>query len=221
MSEIPLCLPKGQMLDPVAGVFTDIAFPIEGYSADNRTYRPAVEPLKQVRAKIFAEKDVVIQVAVGNYAVGFCGLDWFEEYRAKFPRSDVQILRKLERGFKKIYACCHKSVDMNSIKDFCAYYDTIHIISEYPNLAEDFAIKKRIKRFKIFPAWGSVEAYPPEHAEMVILAVNDEKDIKLLDLKPVELILDSELCIIVNQKEYEQRDLSSVLNYFSKIDSEQ
>ena len=217
MSEIPLCLPKGQSLDPVAGIFTAIAFPIKGYHADNRTYRPVVSSLEQVRAKIFAEKDVVIQVAVGNYAIGFCGLDWIEEYRAKFPDSGVQILRRLGKNLKKLYACCHKSVDVNSLEDFCKSHEVVRIISEYPNLAEDFAIQKGMKRFKVFPAWGSVEVYPPEHAEVVILAVTDEKIIDSYDLRPVEFILDSELCLIVNQKEYEQRDLSSVLNYFSKI----
>lgn len=217
MSEIPLCLPKGESLAPVADIFGAIAFPIEGYRADNRTYRPVVPQFEQVRAKIFAEKDVVIQVAVGNYAIGFCGLDWIEEYVTKFPHSGVQILRRLGRNLKKLYACCHKSIDVSSLDGFCKSHKIVRIISEYPNLAENFAIQKGMKRFKVFPAWGSVEAYPPEHAEVVILAVTDENIIDSYDLKPLELILDSELCIILNQKEYEQRDLSLVLNYFSHI----
>jgi ATP phosphoribosyltransferase len=220
VSEIPLCLPKGDVLDHVANIFTALNFPIEGYSADNRTYRPSVPSIDCVRAKIFAEKDVVIQVAVGNYAVGFCGLDWFEEYRAKFSDSDVRIMHYLARGFKNIYACCHNNVNESSVSAFYQSRDLVRIVSEYPNLAEDYAIKKRFKRFKIFPAWGSVEVYPPEHAEIVILSVKDDTILDSYDLKPVELILESELCAIVNKKQYEEKDLSPVLDYFSRINCE-
>ena len=218
MNEIALCLPKGENLKRVASILKDRTFPIDGYTAGNRTYRPDINSIKNARAKIFAEKDVVIQVAVGNYSIGICGLDWIEEYRSKFPESEVQVLRRLGKGVKKIYACCHKSLKGMSIHDFNEKDESIGIVSEYPNIAEDFAIRRGLKRFKVFPAWGSVEVYPPEHAEIAILSVKNEMYLKSYELRPLELIMESELCIIINQKEYETKDLSPILNYFCKIE---
>jgi ATP phosphoribosyltransferase len=203
-------------MELISSILQEIGFPIKGYTPDNRNYRPDIQE-KGIRAKIFAEKDVVIQVAVGNYSIGFCGLDWIEEFRTKFPQSGVRILKKVGGISKKIYACCHARSEKNSIQDFTEFNGAVRMISEYPNLTEDFAIRQRIKRYTVFSAWGSVEAYPPEHAEIVVMAAADEEQISTLDLKPMETILESKLCIIVNQRDYETKDLSTLLYYLSNI----
>jgi len=215
MDEIALCLPKGENLDRVASFFNEAAFPIEGYTADNRTYRPVVKGLGQVRAKIFVEKDVAIQVAVGNYSVGFCGLEWIEEYRTKFPNSGLRILRRLGTGRKTIYVCCHKSLEGITIEEIKQKYPIIRMVSEFPNLCEHFAITNRFRRFKVFSAWGGVEPYVPEHAELVVLAVKEKESLAVHDLVPLESILETELCMVVNQKAYETTDLSPVLSYLT------
>jgi ATP phosphoribosyltransferase len=214
MNEIGLCLPKGDNLKVLASILEQAEFPMSGYTSDNRTYRPVVSVINRARAKIFAEKDVAIQVAVGNYAVGFCSLDWVEEYRTKFIQSNLQILKKLGVSYKKLYACCHKSLAGIAMDEFKQRFPTIRIVSEYPNLSEDFAIKKGFKRYKIFPAWGSVEVYPPEHAELVILSVTDPNSLSQHDLIPFEFIMESELCLIMNQRDYESKNLSQMLSYF-------
>ncbi len=216
--EIALCLPKGENLRRVASVLKQVNFPVEGYNASNRSYRPDIGSIKNARAKIFAEKDVAIQVAVGNYSIGICGLDWIEEYRAKYPASDVQILKRLGRSLRKVHACCHRSFKGRSVHDFARLPGSVRIVSEYPNLAEDFAIRNGLKRFRVFPAWGSTEVYPPEHAEIVILSVRDEESLRSHDLRSLGLIMESELCIIVNQRAYETRDLSPVLDYLCRIE---
>ncbi len=218
MKETSLCLPKGDNLKAVSAILEEISFPIEGYTSDNRTYRPVIETLKNTRAKIFAEKDVAIQVSVGNYDIGFCSLDWIEEQLAKSPKSDLKILKRVGRSYKKIFACCHKSFKGESIEEFLKLHDDCRIISEYPGISEHFAIDRGMKKYTIFPAWGSVEVYPPEHGEIVILAAEDDKSLEPLNLKPLDLILESELCIIINQRAYETRDISTVLNFFRKIE---
>lgn len=215
MNKISLCLPKGEHLDSVANFLKDAAFPIEGYAADNRTYRPVVTEINNVRAKIFAEKDVAIQVAVGNYSIGFCGLAWIEEYRRKFQNSELRILRRLGMDKKMLYACCHKSVEGIGLEKFKQRHSEIRMISEYPNLCEDFALKNRFRRFKIFQAWGSVEPYVPEHAELVVLAVKEPASLTIHDLTPLSPVLESELCIVINQRVYETEDLSPVLRYLT------
>ena len=71
---ICISLPKGDALKPLAAYLETRCFPIVGYNSENRTYRPEVKELP-VRAKIMAEKDVALQVAVGNYDIGFCGVN--------------------------------------------------------------------------------------------------------------------------------------------------
>ncbi len=220
MNEIALCLPKDENMKLVADIFQEINFPINGYSSNNRSYRPEVQ-IKGVRAKIFAEKDIVIQVAIGNYSIGFCGLDWMENFHIKFPFSGVKIIKELGGTSKRIYACSHRQSGRISIDNFKDTNNEVRIISEYSNLAENFAMINRLKRYKIFSAWGSAEAYLPDHGEIVLIPARDENDLQSRNLHPLELILDSRLCIIVNQKDYETKDLSSILNYLSKIVSSQ
>jgi len=96
--QISVCLPKGNVLKPLAKLFNDVSFPIRDYNSNNRSYRPAIDISLNdlsVRAKIMAEKDVVIQVAVGNYDIGFCGLDWIKEYTIKYKSSKIKILGRL------------------------------------------------------------------------------------------------------------------------------
>src|SRR3990172_3937407 len=165
MDEIALCLPKGENLDRVASFFNEAAFPIEGYTADNRTYRPVV--------------------------------------------------KGLGTGRKTIYVCCHKSLEGITIEEIKQKYPIIRMVSEFPNLCEHFAITNRFRRFKVFSAWGGVEPYVPEHAELVVLAVKEKESLAVHDLVPLESILETELCMVVNQKAYETTDLSPVLSYLT------
>jgi ATP phosphoribosyltransferase len=215
MGEIALCLPKDKNMKLVADILREIDFPINGYPPGNRSYRPEMR-MEGVRAKIFAEKDIVTQVAIGNYSIGFCGLDWIEEFRIKFPLSGVEIIRELGGTAKRIYACSHIQSNRMSIHNFIDL-DKVRIISEYPNLAENFAIENRLKRYQIFRAWGSVEGYLPDHGEIVLIPATDQDDVQSRDLHSLELILDAKLCIIVNRKDYETKDLSLILDYLSKI----
>ena len=39
-------------------------------------------------------------------------------------------------------------------------------MSEYPNIAESFALNLRLSRPSLYPVWGAAEAYPPENATL-------------------------------------------------------
>ncbi|KPA14309.1 ATP phosphoribosyltransferase [Candidatus Magnetomorum sp. HK-1] len=216
---ISLSLPKGDALPLLAEQLKKIDFPLEGYRSDNRTYRPKVNQLA-VRAKIMAEKDVALQVAAGNYDIGFCGQDWIQEHLSRFNASDLQNLFKINSSeCQSVFVCSGKQGGILSIDDLKALPDFVDIVSEYPNLAEHFAIQNRLKRFRIFPAWGSVEAYPPEHAHVVILKAKDEKDLEQKDLFILEKLFDADLCLVVNQSAYKEKDLSPVLKYLLKLEA--
>jgi ATP phosphoribosyltransferase len=213
---ISICLPKGENLEYVAGVLRGVGFPVEGYESDNRTYRPAVRDLP-VRAKIFAEKNVVTQVAFGNYQLGFCGLDWIEEYRARFKRSGLDVLLPLPGGRKKLVVAAHESAGAVTIDEVRQAFPSVRIVSEYPHLAERFAIRRRLRNYHSYPAWGKVENYPPEHAELAVLAVGHEDEVRRLGLVPIEVMLVSTVCVIVHRRAFAERDLSPVLEYVGRM----
>lgn len=218
-SPISLCLPKGDALAPIAQLLEKIEFPVRDYHSKNRTYRPDVEGLP-VRAKILAEKDVALQVAVGNYDLGYCGLDWIREHAVKYRATHLHVFRHLNLGRKGLYVCAGASSDIDSIEALRNRPGFVTLVSEYPNLAENFSIRNRLGRFKVFSAWGSVEGYPPEHADLVLLAVRDKADLAPLGLRPISRELASELCLVVNRKSLVNRDLSPVLGYFADMETD-
>jgi len=211
---ISVCLPKGNPMKPLAGYFEKTGFPVCEYHSQNRTYRPAVDNLP-VRAKIMAEKDVAIQVSIGNYDIGFSGLDWIKELTTKYRGSDIHIFKYLGLDQKGIYACTGVNGTFNSVQDLYNKNGFITIVSEYPNLAEHFAIRNRLRKFKIFSAWGSVEAYPPEHADVVILSAYNSESLLSMGLCKISCELESELTLIINRKSFIQKGLSTVLTFFS------
>jgi ATP phosphoribosyltransferase len=213
---ISVCLPKGDAMKPLAGYLAKTGFPVREYHSKNRTYRPPVENLP-VRAKIMAEKDVAIQVSVGNYDIGFCGTDWIFELITKYRGSDLHLYKKLGLDHKCIYACAGVGGDFETVEDLHGKKDFVTIVSEYPNLAENFAVKNRLRKFKIFSAWGSVEAYPPEHADVVILSSYDPEAFSAMGLLNLGCELESELCLVINRKSFVQKALTPVLHYFSDL----
>ena len=212
---ISVCLPKGDAMAPLAAYLDDAGFPVREYHSKNRTYRPPVDNLP-VRAKIMAEKDVAIQVSVGNYDIGFCGMDWIMELVSKYRGSEIQVFKKLGLDKKGVYACTGTGGEFSSAEDLHSKKDFVSIVSEYPNLAEHFAVKNRLRKFKIFSAWGSVEAYPPEHADVVILGSYDPDSFSSMGLVNIGCQLESELSVVVNRKSFVQKGLSPVLRFFSE-----
>jgi ATP phosphoribosyltransferase len=169
-----------------------------------------------VRAKIMAEKDVAIQVAVGNYDIGFCGLDWIREHLVRYRGTRIQILRQLPLHPKVLFACRAMTGPAWGIAELQRRNDFVTIVSEYPNLSERFAISLRLKKFKIFSAWGSVESYPPEHADIVLLTVSRETTLKTLGLAALQQVMTSGVCLAANRNSLVNKDLSPVLRYFSE-----
>ncbi len=215
---ISLCLPKGDALEPMARLLARLEFPVRGYHAGNRTYRPEVDGLP-VRVKIVAEKDAALQVAVGNYDLGVCGLDWVREHAVKYRAHHLHVFRLLGLARKGLYVCSGAAAGIGSVADLRRSGEPVTIVSEYPNLAENFAIRNRLGRFRVFSAWGSVEGYPPEHADLVLVAAAGESALAAAGLRPLSLELASELCLVVNRNSLVTRDLSPVLGFFEDTEA--
>ncbi|MFC2051423.1 ATP phosphoribosyltransferase [Chloroflexota bacterium] len=213
---IKIALPKGLLLSKTANLLERADWGLTGYNQKARLYYLDSQRFPNLLAKIFHEKDIPIQVAVGNYDLGICGLDWVEELLIKYPSSALVKLRNLGYGDGALYMVAGQAGAVPSLEAVLAKEGVIRLASEYPNLAESFALDLRLRRFSVFPLWGAAEAYPPESADLALISGGANEKVFNHDLVPVASILNFSACLIANKSSWESKDLSQIL---ASIDS--
>ncbi len=159
--------------------------------------------------KVFQEKDIPIQVAVGNYDLGICGLDWVDELLAKYPSSALVKVADLGYGDGTLYVAAESG--STGGQGLAAREDVIRIASEYPNLAEAFALHQRLKRFAVYPLWGAAEAYPPESADLVLLPARSEGELVSRGLVPLGKAASFSAVAIASKNSLRSKDMAEML----------
>ena len=212
---IKLALPKGRFLSPTANLLAEMGLGFEDYGEKTRQYRLRSARFPNLSAKILQERDISIQVAVGNYDLGICGLDWIEEFLVKYPAGALVKLLSLNYGEGGVHVVAGAQAEMTSLDELSARRNDCRIVSEYPNLAEAFALNLRMRRFRIFPVWGAAEAYPPENADLAVLWGKSGAHIATQGLIPLKKLLPVTAFLIANRESLENKDLSQILMCFS------
>jgi len=216
--QVKLALPKGQLQESTAALLEEAGFAIGDYHEGSRSYRPQCDDFPDILTKVFHEKDIAIQVAIGNYDLGICRLDWVEELLVKYHSDAVVKVGNLGYGKRSLYAVAASSSEAKSLEALESRSQSVRIVSEYPNLAESFALKRRLRRFQIFPAWGAAGVYPPENAELAIVAETSSNRLREQGLVPVATILESSACLVANRNSLQGKDLSRFLVALSCTD---
>jgi ATP phosphoribosyltransferase len=209
--QLKLALPKGQLLQETSSLLHRSGLEVSGYDEQSRSYRPECRSLPNTFMKVFNEKDIPIQVAVGNYDLGICGQDWVEELLAKYPSSALVKIQDLGYGRKDLCMAASKTAGIKSIDKLNGRAENIRIATEYPNLAEAFALARRFKRFAIFPLWGGAEAYPPESADLALISETPDNPVNH-DLVPVATVLQSRVYLVAHRQSWESKDMSPLLD---------
>jgi len=210
---IKIALPKGRLLGNTANLLRRASWGLNGYTEKARLYRLKSRRFPHLSAKIFHEKDIPIQVAVGNYDLGICGLDWVEELLVKYPSSPLIKVKNLGYGEGALYMVASQSEAAATVEEMQAKPDVIRIASEYPNLAESFAAIFRLRRFSVFPLWGAAEVYPPENADLALIPGKVAAEVFNFnnDLVPVSKVLSFNAFLIANRNSWETKDFGEVL----------
>ncbi len=208
---IKIALPKGHLLGETATLLRRASWGLNGYTEKARLYRLKSQRFPNLSAKIFHERDIPIQVAVGNYDLGICGLDWVEELLVKYPSSPLVKVKNLGYGEGALYMVASRSEAAATVEAMQAKTDVIRIASEYPNLAESFAANLRLRRFSVFPLWGAAEIYPPENADLALIPGELEAEVFNNDLVPVCNALNFSAFLIANKNSWEAKDMGEVL----------
>ncbi len=217
---VRLALPKGRLQGEISRFLTDGGLVIENYEEGSRSYRPKAPDFPLLFTKVFQEKDIPVQVAIGNYDLGICGMDWVDEHLVKFPNSLLVKLRELGVGSRELWVVASSLSDLTSLKalEEASASRTISIVSEYANLAEAFVFDNRLRRFRVFPVWGAAEAYLPEKADIALVANGHKKDLARRKLRPVARVMAAQAVLIANRDSFSSEDLSPFLSIVNRAE---
>ena len=204
-------MPKGRLLGETAALLQRAGWELSGYGEEARFYHLQSRRFPNLLIKVFHEKDIPIQAAVGNYDLGICGLDWVEELLVKYPSSALVKVRSLEYGECALYMVASRSETASTLERLLSKPGIIRIASEYPNLAESFALHSRLKRFSVFPLWGGAEVYPPESADLALVSGREDDGSFDYGLVPVAKVCSVSATLIVNKNSWERKDLSDII----------
>jgi ATP phosphoribosyltransferase len=208
--EIKIALPKGRLLRKTASLLHKANWGLDEYHSQVNFYHPKSQRFPSLRIRVFHEKDIPIQIALGNYDLGICCRDWIEELLVKYPNSDLVKVKDLLYGEGALYMSAGPSRAV-SLMELMKTRSVIRIASEYPNLAESFALRNRLSHFSIFPVWGAAEVYPPENADMALISAKAEVELVSYGVVPVSKVLDFSATLIANRKSWESKNLDKVV----------
>jgi ATP phosphoribosyltransferase len=214
-SYLKLALPKGRLLSSTANLVNEASLGFERYGDRTRRYRLSSEKFPHLSAKVFQEKDIPIQVAIGNYDLGICGLDWIQELLIRYPGSALAKISGLDYGEGSIYLAAACQAGIANLNELAVKQNRWRIASEYPNLSQDFALSLRLKAFTVFPVWGAAEVYPPEDADLAVLWARDENGVKGRGLVALHRLIQANAFLIANRDSLKNKDLSQVLDCLS------
>ncbi len=185
------------------------------YHERARLYRIKSGSFSNLSASVFHERDIPIQVAIGNYDLGICGSDWIEELLVKYPSSALLKVRNLEYAGGALYATASRADGISTVEEVQARTEIIRIVSEYPNLAESLALNLRLRRFSIFPLWGAAEVYPPENADLALVCGTAE-ELPDYGLVPLKEVLKISAFLIANRSSWETKNMSEITAFLEK-----
>jgi len=209
---LKIALPKGRLLAETAALLDRAGWGLRGYHEKARLYRLRSETFPDLSAKIFHERDIPIQVAVGNYDIGICGLDWVEELLTKYPGSSLVKIRNLGYGEGALHVIGSSSWEVLSSEEAVqSWGGVVRIASEYPNQAESWALGQRLRQFNTFPLWGGAEVYPPESADLALLSGVSGQSLFAYGLVSLDEVLSYSAFLIANSDSWETKDLSRLL----------
>ena len=208
---IKIALPKGRLLGETATLLQKASWGLSGYTEKAHLYRLQSQRFPELSAKIFHEKDIPIQVAIGNYDLGICGLDWVEELLVKYPSSPLVKVKNLGYGEGTLHMVASLS-EVATLEEMQAKPGVIRIASEYPNLAESFAANLRLRRFSVFPLWGAAEVYPPENAELALISkTTGTHDFNNNLVSVGDEVFKFRAFLIANRSSWETKDMGEIL----------
>jgi ATP phosphoribosyltransferase len=207
---IKFALPGGDVREEAATLLSSLGLHSGDYLNGSRAYRFPLAG-EEAELRVFREKDIPIQIALGNYDLGICNRTWLQELLTRYPHDQVVALRPLGFGSMQVVAATSPET-LARIGPVESWPDVegLRIVSDYPNLAEAFALAARLPRYHIVPLWGAAAAYPPEDADLAIFADTGGQG-ERSGLERVAVLASGSCWLLANRNSLAKKDLSRIL----------
>ena len=164
---IRVALPRGDLRAPLAERLRAAGFAVEGYESGSRAYRFPVEGRPGVLVRVFAEQDIPIQVALGQYDLGITSRTWVDELLARYPLDSLVPLRPLDLGGERLVLAAPEGVTLDQL----AATPGVRVTTSYPNQTTRCLNYLRVPDYRVIEVWGQPAAWPPEDADAAVLSV--------------------------------------------------
>ena len=202
---IRVALPRGDLSAPLAKRLDAVGFHVPGYGGGARTYRFRVDALDGVEARVFSDRDIPIQVALGQYDLGVASRSWVDELLVKHRHESIVPIRPLDLGTERLVLAAAPGATLASL---VATAPVLRVATEYPNLVERYLNRARVPRYRVLDVWGNAQAWPPDDAEC---AVVEEAALAGEQLEAIDDVHRGSAWLIGNRDALAARDLGVAL----------
>lgn len=210
---IRVALPRGDLSQLLAEKMASAGFAVEGYGQQSRTYRFGVSGRPDVMVRVFSDRDIPIQVALGHYDLGITRRAWVDELLVRYTHDSLVPLRPLDVGEERIVIAGTRGMDLEAL----AASKTVTVATEYPNLTTRYLNRLRLPNYRVLEVWGEAQAWPPEDADLAVVP-DDALSAEVRDgnsnerLEAISEVHFGGVWLIGNRHALGYRDLSQVLN---------
>lgn len=205
-AQIRVALPRGDLRDGLAERLIAAGFVAEGYAEGSRAYRFAVTGRPDVLVRVFSERDIPIQVALGQYDLGITRRAWVDELLVRYEHSSIVPLRSLDLGAERIVAVGVPGTDLERL----ARERVVRVATEYLQLAARFLNHLRVPAYRLIEVWGQAGFWPPDDADLAILP-EDSAAFEAEGLTPLATVHTGSAMLIGNRRSLAKSDLRAAL----------
>ena len=141
---IRVALPRGDLREPLAERLRAAGFVVEGYGEGSRAYRFEVEGRPGVVVRVFSDRDIPIQVALGQYDLGIASRAWIDELLTRHRLESIVPLRALDIGAQRIVVAGEQGASLERL----AGRGPLRVATEYGNIAQHYLNRARLPDYR-------------------------------------------------------------------------
>lgn len=206
---IRLALPRGDFRTPIAERLTAVGLDVEGYGEGSRQLRLEVAGQPGMVVRVFADRDIPIQVALGQYDLGIASRAWIDELLVRYGRDSIVPVLPLDLRSDAIAV----GGDERGVEAL-ASDGVVRVATEYPNLAHAYLNRRRIPDYRVYDVWARAEAWPPDDAD---LAIGPRSALAQEGLPILETAHAGGVWLIANREAIATHDLGAALGPLQRL----
>tara|TARA_B110000196_G_scaffold40514_1_gene30932 strand:- start:540 stop:1958 length:1419 start_codon:yes stop_codon:yes gene_type:complete len=218
---VRIALPRGDLRSVLALMLADIDFQVPDYDSGSRSLRFNVSGHEDSAVRVFSDRDIPIQVALGNYDLAICSRTSIDELLTRYPQESIVPLKRLNVEMNKNFSEQPQLVlagSTNSSIDLLATDTISTITTEFPNIALRFLTEMRARNYRILDVWAKPESWPPEDA---MFTIAERGAVLKEELRIIARVHDGGVWLIANKQSLSHKDLSRPLEQLLRLPTQE